>query len=56
MRGVPSVEIIDFMEGEEFGTGTYIVAFDDEAADQDMIVEAIRATGYSADIVESGDF
>ena len=30
MRGVPSVEIIDFMEGEEFGTGTYIVAFDDE--------------------------
>ena len=55
MRGVPSVEIIDFTEGEEFGTGTYIVAFDDEAADQDMIVEAIRATGYPADIVESGD-
>ena len=55
MRGVPSVEIIDFTEGEEFGTGTYIVAFDDEAADQDMIVEAIRATGYPADIIESGD-
>ena len=29
MRGVPTVEIIDFQEGEEFGTGTYVVAFDD---------------------------
>ena len=31
MRGVPTVEIIDFQEGEEFGTGTYVVAFDDQA-------------------------
>ncbi|MEP3039676.1 MAG: hypothetical protein ABJO97_13410 [Roseibium sp.] len=30
MRGVPTVEIIDFQDGEEFGTGTYVVTFDDQ--------------------------
>ncbi|GGH41865.1 mercuric ion binding protein [Cribrihabitans marinus] len=55
MRGVPTVEIIDFREGEEFGTGTYVVAFDDQAANPDMIIEAVLANGYPAEIVEPGD-
>ena len=55
MRGVPSVEVIDFTEGEEFGTGTYVVIFDDEVADQTMIVDAIRDIGYPADILVSGE-
>ena len=55
MRGVPSVEIIDFTEGKEFGTGTYVVIFDDEVADQTMIVDAIRDIGYPADIAVSGE-
>ncbi|MSU90344.1 periplasmic mercury ion-binding protein [Rhodobacteraceae bacterium 2CG4] len=55
MRDVPSVEIIEFAEGEEFGTGTFTVAYDDEAADPDTIVEAIRATGYPAEVVRPGD-
>ena len=55
MRGVPSVEIIDFMEGEEFGTGTYIVAFDDQAANPDMIIDAVLSNGYPAELLQAGD-
>ncbi|OZB17771.1 MAG: periplasmic mercury ion-binding protein [Rhodobacterales bacterium 34-62-10] len=55
MRDVPTVDIVEFTEGEEYGTGIFVVTYDDEAADPGMIVEAIRATGYPAEIVESGD-
>ena len=55
MRGVPSVEIIDFTEGEEFGTGTYIVAFDDQAANPDMIIDAVLSNGYPAELLQAGD-
>ncbi|MGR3708897.1 MAG: periplasmic mercury ion-binding protein [Alterinioella nitratireducens] len=55
MRGVPTVEIIDFTEGEEFGTGTYIVAFDDQAANPDMIIDAVLSNGYPAELLQAGD-
>jgi len=55
MRGVPTVEIIDFQEGEEFGTGTYVVAFDDQATNPDMIIEAVLANGYPAEVLQAGD-
>ncbi|NNL72277.1 MAG: periplasmic mercury ion-binding protein, partial [Silicimonas sp.] len=55
MRGVPTVEIIDFQEGEEFGTGTYVVAFDDQATSPDMIIEAVQSNGYPAEVVQAGD-
>lgn len=53
MRGVPSVEIIDFQDGEEFGTGTYVVAFDDQAASPAMIIEAVLANGYPAEVLQA---
>ena len=53
MRGVPTVEIIDFTEGEEFGT--YIVAFDDQAANPDMIIDAVLSNGYPAELLQAGD-
>lgn len=55
MRGVSSVEIIDFQEGSEFGKGTYVVAFDDQVANPEMIVDAILATGYPAELLQPGD-
>ena len=55
MRGVPTVEIIDFQEGEEFGTGTYVVAFDDQATSPDMIIEAVQSNGYPAEVLQAGD-
>ena len=55
MRGVPTVEIVDFQEGEEFGTGTYVVAFDDQAANPDMIIEAVLANGYPAEVLQAGE-
>lgn len=55
MRGVPTVEIIDFQEGEEFGTGTYVVAFDDQATSPDMIIEAILSNGYPAEVLQAGE-
>ena len=55
MRGVPTVEIVDFQEGEEFGTGTYVVAFDDQAANPDIIIEAVLANGYPAEVLQAGD-
>lgn len=55
MRGVSSVEIIDFQEGSEFGKGTYMVAYDDQVANPGMIVDAILATGYPAKILQPND-
>ena len=55
MRGVPTVEIVDFQEGEEFGTGTYVVVFDDQAANPDMIIEAVLANGYPAEVLQAGE-
>ncbi|MFW8596307.1 periplasmic mercury ion-binding protein [Cribrihabitans neustonicus] len=54
MRGVPSVEIVDFLEGQSWGEGTYVVAYDDEAATPEMIVNAVLANGYPAEILQPG--
>ena len=55
MRGVPSVEIVDFLEGETWGEGIYVVAYDDQAASPDMIINAVLANGYPAEVLQSGD-
>lgn len=55
MRGVPTVEIIEFQDGEEFGSGTYVVTFDDQAANPDMIIEAVLSTGYPAEVLQAGE-
>ncbi|MBE1296722.1 MULTISPECIES: periplasmic mercury ion-binding protein [Roseobacteraceae] len=55
MRGVPTVEIVDFLEGETWGEGIYVVAYDDQAASPDMIINAVLANGYPAEVLQSGD-
>lgn len=50
MRSVPSVEILDFTEGAEFGKGVFTVTYDDATATPEMIVEAVLANGYPAAI------
>jgi len=55
MRGVPSVQIIDFQEGSEYGKGIYSVAYDDQAANPEMIVNAVLADGYPAEVLQPGD-
>lgn len=48
MKRVPTVQILDFEEGEEFGKGVFVVTFDDETATPEMIVDAVMANGYPA--------
>ncbi|MEM1353102.1 MAG: periplasmic mercury ion-binding protein, partial [Pseudomonadota bacterium] len=48
MRGVPSVEINDFVAGPEFGHGVYNVTFDDSQTAVESIIEAVMANGYPA--------
>lgn len=55
MRGVPSVQIIDFQEGRAWGDGIYVVAYDDQVASPDMIINAVLANGYPAEVLQSGD-
>ena len=55
MRGVPTVEIVDFREGQSWSEGIYVVVYDDQAADPDMIVNAILATGYPAEVLQPDD-
>ena len=55
MRGVPSVQIIDFQEGRAWGDGIYVVAYDDQVANPDMISDAVLANGYPAEVLQSGD-
>ena len=51
MRGVPSVEINDFVEGPEDGRGVYTVTFDDAEASAERIIEAVMANGYPAEVL-----
>ncbi|WP_127600609.1 periplasmic mercury ion-binding protein [Nitratireductor alexandrii] len=51
MRGVPSVEINDFVEGPEYGHGVYNVTFDDAEASVERIIEAVMANGYPAEVL-----
>lgn len=56
MRTVPTVEIVDFQEGAQFGEGVFVVTFDDETASADMIVDAVMANGYPARIAPGDNF
>ncbi len=48
MRGVPSVQINDFVDGPEFGQGIYGVTFDDAKTSVEDIIKAVAANGYPA--------
>ncbi len=51
MRGIPSVQINDFVDGPESGHGVYNVTFDDTQTTVDSIIEAVKANGYPAQLV-----
>lgn len=48
MRGVPSVQINDFVEGPKDGHGVFYVTFDDAEASVERILEAVTANGFPA--------
>ncbi len=51
LRGVPSVQINDFVEGPEDDRGVYSVTFDDTEATVESIIEAVTANGYPAELL-----
>lgn len=51
MKAVPSVEIVSFKQGSEWGEDVFTVTFDDQMADAEMIVDAVMANGYPAEIL-----
>ncbi|SEW36418.1 mercuric ion binding protein [Aliiroseovarius sediminilitoris] len=51
LRGVPSVQINDFVEGPEDDRGVYSVTFDDTKATVESIIEAVTANGYPAELL-----
>ncbi len=51
MRGVPSVEINDFVDGPEYGQGVYSVTFDDAETSVEGILKAVAANGYPAQLL-----
>jgi copper chaperone CopZ len=55
MRRVPTVEVLEFQESEMFGEGVFTVTYDDQSADPAMIVEAIMANGYPAEVLSAGE-
>jgi mercuric ion binding protein len=50
MTSVPGVEIVDFLEGQEFGTAVYVVAYDNSNASPKQIVTAVEGYGYPAHV------
>lgn len=50
MRGVPSVQFNDFVDGPESGQGVYSVTFDDAEASVEGILKAVAANGYPAQL------
>jgi periplasmic mercuric ion binding protein len=48
MKSVPTVKVVDFLQGEDWWKGVFTVTYDDEAATTDMIIEAVFANGYPA--------
>ncbi len=51
IKAVPSVEIVGFKQGSEWGEGVFTLTFDDQLADADTIVDAIMANGYPAEVL-----
>uniref|UniRef100_UPI0040484498 heavy-metal-associated domain-containing protein n=1 Tax=Yoonia sp. TaxID=2212373 RepID=UPI0040484498 len=54
MSEVPTVEVVSFLEGENWWEGTFTVTYDDASATPDMIVEAVLGYGYPASIATAG--
>ncbi|VAW19934.1 hypothetical protein MNBD_ALPHA12-2111 [hydrothermal vent metagenome] len=50
MLSVTSVQILKFIEGKN-QTAVYVVSYDDEAAEPELIVKAVIGYGYPAKIV-----
>jgi len=51
MSTVPTVDILDFLVGEDPYEGIFTVSFDDASATPQMIVEAVISNGYPAELV-----
>ena len=51
MRGVPSVQIDEFVEGPDDGRGVYSVTFDDVQTSVDSIIEAVTAHACPARVL-----
>ncbi|GAW37195.1 hypothetical protein RA2_04271 [Roseovarius sp. A-2] len=51
MRGVPSVQIVKFADGPEYGHGVYNITFDDAETNVESIIDAVTANGYPAQVV-----
>ena len=48
MRGVPSVQIDDFVDGPEYGQGVYSVTFDDAETSVENIIDAVACLLYTS--------
>ena len=48
IRGVPSVQINDFVDGPAYGQGVYSVTFDTAETSVESIIKAVAANGYPA--------
>lgn len=55
MKRVATVKVIEFQESETFGEGVFTVTYDDAVTTPELIVEAVTANGYPAQIVTAGD-
>ncbi len=51
MRGVPSVQINDFVDGPEDGHGVYNVTYDDTQTTVESIIETVMTNGYPAQLL-----
>ena len=51
MRRVPGVKILEFKGTDDFGDGVFVVAYDDQSATAEMILQAITANGYPASLL-----
>ncbi len=51
MKSVPTVKVVDFLQGKDWWNGVFTVSYDDAVATPDMIIEAVFGNGYPAALV-----
>jgi periplasmic mercuric ion binding protein len=51
MKSIPTVKVVDFLQGEDWWEGVFTVTYEDETATPDMIIEAVFSNGYPAAVV-----
>ncbi len=51
MKQVPGVKILEFRQSDAFGEGVFVVAYDDESATAEMIIQAVTVNGYPASLL-----